>query len=79
MDDFNAVADFFVHLVVYGFSNDFNRATSIVHGGALTWGIIPRSKFEERRWLNKTSVPMECNAETGKALESAFLGIRRER
>lgn len=53
VDDFNAIADFFVHVVVYGFSNDFNRATSIVHGGALTWGIIPRSRFGEGKKVVK--------------------------
>ena len=48
MDDFDAVANFFVHLVVDGFSNDFNRATSIVHYGRFGWGVVPRSRFGER-------------------------------
>ena len=26
------------------------------------------------RWLNKVSVPTECSAETGKALEKVFFG-----
>jgi hypothetical protein len=37
-----------VHLVVDGFSNDFNRATSIVHCGRFGRGVVPRSRFGER-------------------------------
>lgn len=45
VNDFDAVADFFVHLVVDGFSNDFNRTASIVHCGGFGSGVVPRSIF----------------------------------
>ena len=40
VDDFNAIADFFVHVGVYGFSNDFNPF--VVVRWSTTWSCVKK-------------------------------------